>query len=70
MSDIEFKIRFFADDCVFYREIKDMEDILKLQKGIDCLGNWAKKRGMRFEPVKCNITQLTKSITKSRLRIP
>ena len=25
----------FADDCVCYREIKDTEDTLKLQKGIN-----------------------------------
>ena len=35
MSDIEFEIRLFADDCVCYREIKDIEDTLKLQKDID-----------------------------------
>ena len=28
----------FADDCVCYPEIKDIEDILKLQKDIDRLG--------------------------------
>ena len=32
--DIESDIRLFADDCVCYREIKDMEDTLKLQKDI------------------------------------
>ena len=26
MSDIESEIRLFADDCVCYREIKDIED--------------------------------------------
>ena len=69
MSDIESEIRLFADDCVCYREIKDIEDTLELQKDIDCLGIWARKWGMRFQPVKCNMMQLTKSITKSRLRI-
>ena len=37
MSDIESEIRLFADDCVCYREIKNMEDTLKLQKDIDRL---------------------------------
>ena len=37
MSDIESGKRLFADDCVCYREIKDMEDTLKLQKDIDRL---------------------------------
>ena len=34
MSDLESEIRLFADDCVCYREIKDIEDTLKLQKDI------------------------------------
>ena len=34
MSDIESEIRLFADNCVCYREIKDIEDTLKLQKDI------------------------------------
>ena len=42
-SDIESEIRLFADDCVCYREIKDEEDIVKLQRDIDRLGSWARK---------------------------
>ena len=59
-ADTESEIRLFADDCVCYREIKDKEDTLKLQRGIDRLGNWARKWGMRFQPVKCNMMQLTR----------
>ena len=58
------EIRLFADDCVCYREIKDMEDTLKLQKDIDRLGIWARKGGMIFHPVKCNMMQLTKKHNK------
>ena len=42
-SDIESEIRLFADDCVCYREIKDEEDPIKLQRDIDRLGSWARK---------------------------
>ena len=59
-ANIKSEIRLFADDCVCYREIKDKEDTLKLQRDIDRLGNWARKWGMRFQPVKCNIMQLTR----------
>ena len=59
-ADIESEIRLFADDCVCYREIKGKEDTLKLQRDIDRLGNWARKWGMRFQPVKCNMMQLTR----------
>ena len=58
-ADIESEIRLFADDCVCYREIKNEEDTLKLQRDIDRLGSWARKWGMRFKPVKCNTMQLT-----------
>ena len=58
-ADIESEIRLFADDCVYYREIKNEEDTLKLQRDIDRLGSWARKWGMRFQPVKCNMMQLT-----------
>ena len=66
-SDIESEIRLFADDCVCYCEIKDEEDTMELQSDIDRLGSWARKWGMRFQPVKCNMMQLTrKRINKIR----
>ena len=58
-SDTESEIRLFADDCVCYREIKNEENTLNLQRDIDRLGSWARKWGMRFQPVKCNMMQLT-----------
>ena len=63
-SDNESEIRLFADDCVCYREMKDEEDTMKLQKDIDRLGSWARKWGMRFQPVKCNMMQLTRKRIK------
>ena len=63
-SDIESEIRLFADDCVCYREIKDEEDTMKLQRDIDRLGSWARKWGMRFHPAKCNMIQLTRKQIK------
>ena len=58
-ADIESEIRLFADDCVCYREIKNEEDTQKLKRDIDRLGSSARKWGMRFQPVKCNMMQLT-----------
>ena len=54
-SDIQSEIRLFADDC----EIKDDVDTMKLQRDIDRLGSWTRKWGMRFQPVKCNMMQMT-----------
>ena len=36
---------------------------MKLQKDIDRLGCWVRKWGMRFQPVKCNMMQLTNKCT-------
>ena len=63
-SDIESKIIFFADDCVCCHEIKDEEDTMKLQRDIDRLGSWARKWGMGFQSVKCNMMQLTRKRIK------
>ena len=37
---------------------------MKLQEDIDRLGCWARKWGMRFQPVKCNIMQITRKRIK------
>ena len=63
-SDIESEIRLFADDCVCCREIKDEEDTMNLQRDIDRLDSLARKWGMRFQPVKCNMMQLTRKRIK------
>ena len=68
--DIESEIRLFADDCVCYHEIKNEDDTLKLQRDIDRLGSWARKWGMRFQPVKCNMMQLTNKQSRKIQAIP
>ena len=40
------------------------EDTVNLQRDIDRLGCWARKWGMRFQPVKCNMMQLTRKRIK------
>ena len=39
-GDIESEIRLFADDCVCYREIKDIEETLKFCCGSLLSGKW------------------------------
>lgn len=60
LDDIDSEIRLFADDCVCYRIINSINDCQKLQQDIDRLGAWARKWGMRFQPVKCNMMKLTR----------
>ena len=55
--DKKYEIRFFVSDCDRYREIKDIEDTLNLQEGIERLGSWAENWVRDFK-VKCNMMQL------------
>ena len=64
---IDSQIRLFADDCVCYREIRTVKDTLKLPKDIDLLGSWARKWSTRFQPVKCNMMQLTNKQINSKI---
>ena len=63
-EDIDSQLRLSAGDCVCYREINDTEDTVKLQEDIDRLRCWARSWGMRFQPVKCNIMQITRKRIK------
>ena len=64
MVGTESDICLFADDYVCYRQIDSTKDTSELQKDIDQLGKWARKWGMRLQPVKCNIMQLTRKRIK------
>ena len=46
-------------DCACYPAIKTEEGTMNLQRDIERLDSWARKWGMRFQPVKCNMMQLT-----------
>ena len=49
--------------CVLERYLS--ATMLKLQKDIDRLGIWARKGGMRFQPIKCNMMSLTNNLPDS-----
>ena len=54
-SVVSSKVRLFADDCLIYRNIKNKEDQIALQKDLNLLENWGNTWGMRFNAAKCNI---------------
>ena len=59
-------IRLFADDCLVYREIKKdanghSDDQHILQKDLENLQKWTEKWGMRFNPEKCQVLNLSRT---------
>ena len=60
VDDVDSEIRLFKDDCVCYCHIQSIEDTVKLQSDIDRLCKWAWKWGIRFQPIKCYMMQLTR----------
>ena len=55
------KVRFFADDCLIYRNIKNKEDQIALQKDQNLLENWGNTWGMHFNAAKCNIMRVSRT---------
>ena len=58
-SVVSSKVRLFADDCLSYRNIKNKEDQIALQKDLNLLENWGNTWGMRFNAAKCNIMRVS-----------
>ena len=54
-SVVSSKVRLFEDDCLIYRNIKNKEDQIALQKDLNLLENWGNTWGMCFNAAKCNI---------------
>ena len=55
------KCRLFADDCLVYREIHNLEDQIKLQEDLNALGRWSIQWGMHFNAKKCNTMTIARS---------
>jgi hypothetical protein len=60
-------IRLFADDCVIYRKIINNEDIEKLQKDLNRLGDWAAENATKISRSKCKAIRFTRARVKDQL---
>ena len=56
-SVVSSKVRLFADDCLIYRNIKNKEDQITLQKDLNLFENW----GNSFNAAKCNIMRVSRT---------
>jgi hypothetical protein len=61
--NIKSKIKLFADDCIVYSGILNVNDIKKLQTDLNRLGDWAVENKMKLNPNK------SKAIGFSRTRV-
>ena len=61
-SVVSSKVRLFADDCLIYRNIKNKEDQIALQKAQNLLENWGNTWGMRFNIAKCNVMRVSRTL--------
>jgi len=65
--NIESTIRLFADDCVIYRKILNNDDMEKLQKYVDRMGEWADVNSMQINPSKSKAICFTRARVKGPL---
>ena len=56
-SCVNSKVRLFADDCLLYREIKNNQDQIDMQRNLDALN----LMDMKFNTKKCNIMRVSRS---------
>ena len=59
-SIVSSKVRLFTDDCLIYKQIKNNNDQIELQRDLNLLESWGAKWGMRFNHAKCNIMRVSK----------
>ena len=59
-SCVNSKVRLFADDCLLYREIKNNQDQIDMQRDLDALMDWGSTWGMKFNAKKCNIMRVSR----------
>ena len=60
-SCVNSNVRLFADDCLLYREIKNNQDQIDIQRDLDTLIDWGSTWGMTFNAKKCNIMRVSRS---------
>ena len=60
-SCVNSKVCLFADDCLLYREIKNNQDQIDMQRDLDALMDWGSTWGMKFNAKKCNIMRVSRS---------
>ena len=51
--------RLFADDCILYKQIKNKQDALSLQKYLDNIQRWCRDWLIHLHPDKCEILRVT-----------
>ena len=61
--NMESTIRLFADECVIYTTIIKPEDMDKLQRDLDRLGEWATENAMKINPGKSKAIRFTRART-------
>ena len=58
-DEITSEVRLFADDCIMYRQIKNNQDSVDLQKVIGRLCAWGQRWQMQYNKAKCYAMHIT-----------
>ena len=67
-TNIDYRMRLFADDCLVHRVIKKDSDCLQLQEDISLLCHWGNTWKMTFNMSKCRVMYMTHTKTCERFR--
>jgi hypothetical protein len=59
--------RLFSDDCINYRKITNKNNLEKLQKDLDTMGEWVVENGMKINPSKSKAITFMRAWIKNPL---
>ena len=68
-TNIDSRMRLFADDCLVHRVIKKDSDCLQLQEDISLLCHWGNTWKMTFKRSKCRVMYMTHRRTCESFRL-
>ena len=66
-DNIRSSVRFFADDCVLYRNIKSPIDCQILQDDLNSLSQWETDWQMKFNVAKCHSMRVTRHLPDKQI---
>ena len=67
-TNIDSRMRLFADDCLVHRVIEKDSDCIQLQEDISLLCHWGNTWKMTFNRSKCRVMHMTHKKTRERFR--
>ena len=66
-NNIDSTCRLYADDCIIYRPIRNINDVVSLQMDLNRLYKWSEKWLLKFNVKKCKVMHISKNCNSLKM---